>query len=130
MRALHFVYITMDGLHNAALREAATMLHQEHGVQMNLHLYQTSAMRSPDDWARLERDVQQADFIFGCMIFGEEHVRPLQNLLQAVETPTCMITSNPMISSAYGALMGFLLGGSFPGAARNSEEREANPDQK
>ena len=26
---------------------------------------------------------------------------------------TCMITSNPMVSSAYGALMGFLLGGSF-----------------
>ncbi|MCB8948571.1 MAG: magnesium chelatase subunit H [Ardenticatenaceae bacterium] len=97
MRALHFVYITMDGLHNAALREAATMLHQEHGVQMNLHLYQTSAMRSPDDWARLERDVQQADFIFGCMIFGEEHVRPLQTLLQSVETPTCMITSNPAL---------------------------------
>ena len=41
---------------------------------------------------------------------------------------TCMITSNPMISSAYGALMGFLLGGSFPGAARNSEEREAKSE--
>lgn len=97
MKEVRFVYITMDGLHNTALREAATLLHQQHGVKMSLGLYQTSAMRSPEDWARLERDVRQANFIFGCMIFGEEHVRPLQTLLQSVETPTCMITSNPAL---------------------------------
>src|SRR5690606_8390661 len=97
MKELRFVYITMDGLHNAALREAAALLHQQHGVKMSLGLYQTSAMRAAEDWARLERDVRQADFIFGCMIFGEEHVRPLQTILQSVETPTCMITSNPAL---------------------------------
>jgi magnesium chelatase subunit H len=31
------------------------------------------------------------------MIFGEEHVRPLQEILASLETPTCFITSNPAL---------------------------------
>ncbi|MCB0006880.1 MAG: magnesium chelatase subunit H, partial [Anaerolineales bacterium] len=97
MRLARFVYITMDGLHNTALREAAALLADRHGVQLQLSLHQTSAIRSPEDWTRLEEDIQKADFIFGCMIFGEEHVRRLEALLAAVATPTCIITSNPAL---------------------------------
>ncbi|MEM7802728.1 MAG: DUF3479 domain-containing protein, partial [Chloroflexota bacterium] len=93
----NFVYITMDGLHNEALREAARMLHREHGVTLNLQLYSTAGIRHPSDWERLERDVAKADFVFGCMIFGEDHVRPLQRILEKHKPQTCMITSNPAL---------------------------------
>ena len=97
MTPLRFVYITMDGLHNVALREAARLLHREHGIEMHLSLHTTNAMREEAAWDRLAADIERADFIFGCMIFGEENVRPLQKLLDQTDTPTLMITSNPAI---------------------------------
>ncbi|MFP4322429.1 MAG: cobaltochelatase subunit CobN, partial [Anaerolineales bacterium] len=92
-----FVYITMDGGHNAALREAARILHRNHDTEMSLALYSTTGLWDEAKWARLERDVNEADFVFGCMIFGEEYVRPMQRILGETDTPTCVITSNPAI---------------------------------
>lgn len=97
MEGPRFVYITLDGLHNTALREAAQRLNQDHNIGLQLGLYEAAALRSDADWERLEQDVKQADFIFGCMIFGEEPVRRLQRILQTVNTPTCVITSNPAL---------------------------------
>lgn len=97
MKDVRFVYVTMDGLHNAALREAAALLYRNHGVRMHLSLHTMPNLRAAADWERLERDVRQADFIYGCMIFGEEHVRPMQRILEAVNTPTVFITSNPAL---------------------------------
>lgn len=94
---VRFVYITMDGLHNSALREAARQLHAHHGINMHLSLYETASIRHASDWERLEADIARADFVFGCMIFGEEHVRPLQKLLEQYQPQTCFITSNPAL---------------------------------
>mgnify|MGYP005836334017 CR=1 FL=1 len=94
---LRFVYITMDGGHHSALHEAARRLKAETGITMHLGLYNTPKLRTPEDWARLERDLLQADFIFGCMIFGEEYVRPLQALLEKATAPIGFIISNPAL---------------------------------
>ena len=94
---LHFLYVTMDGLHNAALREAARLVERDHGVRVHLMLHATSAMRAASDWERFAADAARADFIFGCMIFGEEHVRPMQRVLETVSAPILFITSNPAL---------------------------------
>jgi len=97
METVRFVYVTMDGGHNAALREAARILHERHGVKMQLSLHSAAGLRSDADWQRLEDAAREADFIFGCMIFGEEYVRPMQRILEQTEAPTCFITSNPAL---------------------------------
>jgi magnesium chelatase subunit H len=94
---IHFTYITMDGGHNAALRQAAQGLKRSHDITMHLALHSAPHLQTPEDWQRLESDVQKADFIFICMIFGEEHVRPLERILDSVSTPMCIITSNPAL---------------------------------
>jgi magnesium chelatase subunit H len=94
---LHFVYVTMDGGHNSALREAAGCLKRDYDINMHLALHSMSHLRDQTDWERLENDIRAADFIYGCMIFGEEHVRPLERILDSVQTPTCFITSNPAL---------------------------------
>ncbi|MEM1111879.1 MAG: magnesium chelatase subunit H [Pseudomonadota bacterium] len=93
--SIRFVFISMDGLHNAALREAAQLLHAEHGIDMQLGLYATASMHHESDWQRLEADIAEADFVFGCMIFGEAHVRPLEKLIEKYQPQACFITSNP-----------------------------------
>ena len=99
MSNVRFVYITMDGGHNSALREAAQILKKNHGITMHLSLHSMSSLRTDEDWARLEKDALQADFIFGGMIFGEEHVRPMERILDASSAPKCIITSNTFLST-------------------------------
>jgi hypothetical protein len=64
MDTVRFVYITMDGLHNAALRTAARQLEANHGIRMQLGLHQMASLHTETDWQRLEKDMRQADFIF------------------------------------------------------------------
>ena len=97
MDEIRFVYVTMDGGHNTALREAARLLHRDYGISMHLGLYSMATLKTDDDWQRLEQDVNQADFVFGGMIFGEEHVRPMQRILSQATAPICFITSNPAL---------------------------------
>ena len=94
---VRFVYVTMDGGHNAALREAARLLERDYGIHMHLSLHTAAGLHEDAAWQRLARDVEQADFIFGCMIFGEEYVRPMQQILQKTNAPICFITSNPAL---------------------------------
>ncbi|MEM1080765.1 MAG: magnesium chelatase subunit H, partial [Pseudomonadota bacterium] len=94
---IRFVFISMDGLHNSALREAAQQIQAEHGIHLKLGLYETASMRHDADWERLEADIARADFVFGCMIFGEAHVRPLVKLLEQYQPEACFITSNPAL---------------------------------
>jgi magnesium chelatase subunit H len=90
-----FVFLTMAGSQNAALLEAARMLEQKHGIRLHLSLHSLSNLRSDGDWHLLQQDITRADFIFGGMIFGEEFVRPIEQMLDQVSAPICMITSNP-----------------------------------
>ena len=78
---MRFIFLTMDGNHGAALRQAASELRREYGVTLDVSLYNATSLRSDADWARLAQDAAGADFIFGAMLFGEEYVRPLQKLL-------------------------------------------------
>lgn len=94
---MHFVFITMDGTHGVALREATTLLARAHNLDIQLHLYNFTSLRTPEDWQRLAKDAARADFIFGARLFGEEYVRPLSQVLSQVQCPICVITSNPTL---------------------------------
>ena len=94
---VHFVYVTMDGGHNTALRKAAAQLAEAHGIHLQLSLYRSTDLRDEEAWQKFANDLDQADFLFGCMIFGEDQVRPMQQILAGRTLPTCFITSNPAL---------------------------------
>ncbi len=94
---MRFLFLTMDGNHNAALREAAHQLSQEHNLDIHLGLYNATTLHGKEAMARFAEDAARADFIFGSMLFGEELVRPLQAILEETDTPVCVITSNPAL---------------------------------
>lgn len=97
MISMRFVFITMDGNHGAALKEATTLLYQRDGIRLQTELYDATDFRSDDAINQLEKSIQTADFVFGSMLFGEEFIRPLQKILEISETETCIITSNPAL---------------------------------
>ena len=117
---MRFIFLTMDGNHAAALRAAAGRLQREHGIALELGLYDANNLRSAADWARLTADAARADMIFGSMLFGEEYVRPLQKVLAATKSPVCVITSNP-------AVIRLTRLGKFDLRARESAERPTSP---
>ena len=94
---MRFIFLTMDGNHGAALHQAADELRREHGVTIDISLYNATSLRSDEDWARLAHDIAGADFVFGAMLFGEEYVRPLQRVFEASTCSICVITSNPSL---------------------------------
>jgi magnesium chelatase subunit H len=94
---MRFLFLTMDGNHDTALREATRTLQTAHQVELQLGLYNATRLRDDADWHQLAEDVGRADFVFGSMLFGEELVRPLQRILGASSHPVCVITSNPAL---------------------------------
>ncbi|GAB4215316.1 MAG: magnesium chelatase subunit H [Roseiflexaceae bacterium] len=94
---MRFIFLTMDGNHAAALREAAALLRRDQGIELGLGLYDACSLRDEADWRRLAEDVRRADFVFGSMLFGEDLVRPLERALEGVACPVCVITSNPAL---------------------------------
>ncbi len=94
---MRLIFLTVDGNHTAALRAAAERLRREHGVGITLCMYDASSLRSEADWQRLAADVAAADFIFGARLFGEELIRPLEQMLKHAAAPVCIITSNPAL---------------------------------
>lgn len=94
---MRLIFITMDGNHAAALRQAAGLLQRDQGVAAALSFYDANTLRSDADWQRLSDDVASADVVFGAMLFGEEYVRPLQRALAHATGAVCVITSNPAL---------------------------------
>lgn len=94
---MRLIFITMDGNHAAALRQAAGLLQRDQGVAAALTFYDANTLRSDADWQRLSDDVASADVVFGAMLFGEEYVRPLQRALAHATGAVCVITSNPAL---------------------------------
>ena len=90
---MRYVIITMDGGQDAAWREAARLFQRNHGITVQLSLYSNPKLSSDDDWQRFEQDIMRADFIYGSMIFGEEHVRPMARALAKTDAPKLFITS-------------------------------------
>ena len=94
---MRFIFLTMDGNHAGALREAAQLLQRDQGITLSLGLYDATTLRDAGDWARLNADIARADFIFGSMLFGEDYIRPLEPALDAAACPICVITANPSL---------------------------------
>ncbi len=94
---MRFLFLTMDGNHNAALREAAHQIQTEHGIDLHLGLYDVNSLKGKEALERFAADAARSDLIFGSMLFGEELVRPLQTIFAELDTPVCIITSNPSL---------------------------------
>ncbi|NTW97527.1 MAG: DUF3479 domain-containing protein, partial [Oscillochloris sp.] len=94
---MRFVFLTLDGNHAAALRQAADRVRREHGVALTVAFHDASSLRDAAGWRRLEGDLAGAAFVFGARLFGEEYVRPLEKLLKAASCPVLIITSNPAL---------------------------------
>lgn len=94
---MRFVFLTMEGTHSAALREAADTLRRVHQIDLTISLHNTALLRSDADWQRLTEDAACADFIFGARLFGEDCVRSIERALAAATCPICIITSNPAL---------------------------------
>lgn len=94
---MRFIFLTMEVVNNAALREAVAKIKQEFAIEIDLRIYNMGLLRGDEMWARLESDVSSADFVFGSMLFSEEIVRPLEAIITKVTCPVCIITSNPAL---------------------------------
>ncbi|NJK78924.1 MAG: magnesium chelatase subunit H [Chloroflexaceae bacterium] len=94
---MRLLFLTMDGTHGAALRQAAALLNQHYNLDLQLRLYNSTTLRTDDDWQRLAIDIAEADFVFGARLFSEDYVRPLLHALEQATCPVCIITSNPSL---------------------------------
>jgi magnesium chelatase subunit H len=96
---MRFLFITMEPTNNSVLKSAAAELNREFGLDLDVSMFNLGLNHSRHAWERLEREIPSADFIFGSMLFSEEIVRPLEQLLETASCPVCMITSNPALIS-------------------------------
>lgn len=94
---MRFIFLSMEVTNNVSLREAAAVLKRDHGVDVEVSIYNVSLMRGEDTWQKLENDAVKADFIFGSMLFGEDIVRRLEDIFHKTTCPICVITSNPSL---------------------------------
>ena len=94
---MKFLFITMEPTNNSALKSAAAELNREFQIDLEVSMFNLGLNHGPQIWARLEKEVPSADFIFGSMLFSEEIVRPLELILENAACPVCMITSNPAL---------------------------------
>nr|MCU0492821.1 DUF3479 domain-containing protein [Chloroflexaceae bacterium] len=116
---MRFVFLTTQDSYTPALHEAAALVRREFGLDASVGVYIAASLQSEAAWQRLERDLGQADVIFGAMLFGEQLVRPLEKLLAQVQCPVCIVMSNPALVR-YTHLGKFALGGQ-----RETEKDEA-----
>ncbi|NTU94184.1 MAG: magnesium chelatase subunit H [Chlorobiaceae bacterium] len=96
---MRFLFITMEPTNNSALKSAAAELNREFGINLDVSMFNLGLNHGKQDWTKLEKEVPSADFIFGSMLFSEEIVRPLEQILETAACPVCMITSNPALIS-------------------------------
>jgi magnesium chelatase subunit H len=94
---MRFLFITMEPTNNSALKSAAAELNREFGLNLDVSMFNLGLNHGSQDWTKLEKEVPVADFIFGSMLFSEEIVRPLEQILETASCPVCMITSNPAL---------------------------------
>ncbi|RMD79477.1 MAG: DUF3479 domain-containing protein, partial [Chloroflexi bacterium] len=78
---MRFVFMCIEANNAPALRQAAAAIEREHGIRLVIDFFTPPDMHSPADWERLAAAIARADFVFGSMLFGEEYVRPLSDML-------------------------------------------------
>ena len=94
---MRFLFITMEPTNNSVLKSAAAELNREFSLDLDVSMFNLGLNHGRHTWEKLEREIPGADFIFGSMLFSEEIVRPLEELLETATCPVCMITSNPAL---------------------------------
>ena len=94
---MHFVFLTMEATNNSALKSAAEQLNRTFDTGIEISLFNLGLQHDSCQWEKLEKTFRSADFIFGSMLFSEDIVRPLENLLDQAACPVCIITSNPAL---------------------------------
>ena len=94
---MRFLFITMEPTNNSVLKSAAAELNREFSLGLDVSMFNLGLNHGRHTWEKLEREIPGADFIFGSMLFSEEIVRPLEELLETATCPVCMITSNPTL---------------------------------
>jgi len=94
---MRFLFITMEPTNNGVLKSAASELNREFSLDLDVSMFNLGLNHGPQAWERLAKEIPGADFIFGSMLFSEEIVRPLEQLLETASCPVCMITSNPAL---------------------------------
>jgi magnesium chelatase subunit H len=87
----------MEPTNNSVLKSAAAELNREFDIDLDVSMFNLGLNHGPQAWERLKKEIPGADFIFGSMLFSEEIVRPLEQLLETASCPVCMITSNPAL---------------------------------
>lgn len=78
---MRFVFMCIEANNAPALRKAAAAIEREYGLRLAIDFFTPPDMRTAADWERLAAAVARADFVFGSMLFGEEYVRPLSEIL-------------------------------------------------
>lgn len=94
---MRFVFLCIEANNAPALRQAAASIEREYGLRLAIDYFTPPNMHSAADWERLAASVARADFVFGSMLFGEEYVRPLSDILSSASCPVCMIMSSPSL---------------------------------
>lgn len=94
---MHFVFLTMEATNNSALKSAADELNRKYHLGLEVSLFNLGLRHDAPQWEKLEKAFRSADFIFGSMLFSEEIVRPLEQLLEHASSQICIITSNPAL---------------------------------
>ncbi|NTV06499.1 MAG: magnesium chelatase subunit H [Chlorobiaceae bacterium] len=94
---MHFVFLTMEATNNSALKAAAGELNRKFQVGLEVSVFSLGLHNSKKLWETLEQTLPAADFVFGSMLFSEEIVRPLEQMLDRLSCPVCIITSNPAL---------------------------------
>ena len=96
---MRFLFLTMEATNNCALKAAAASLRKDFAIDLEVSIINIGLHNKQETWLELEKGIASADFIFGSMLFSEEIVRPLEELLDTADCPVCMITSNPALIS-------------------------------
>ena len=94
---MRFLFLTMEATNNSALKHAAAVVNREFDCRLEVMIFNLGLHKGEEVWRKLEKAFSGADFIFGAMLFSEEIVRPLEELLSGAKCPVCIITSNPAL---------------------------------
>lgn len=95
---MRVVILTTQDNYAVGLRTAAAAIRRDHGVDVQLAIYNAADLADPARLEAIARDVAKADFVFGAMLFGETYVRPLQPILAGASCPVAVIMSNPALT--------------------------------
>ncbi len=94
---MHFLFLTMEATNNSALKNAVVALNNHFDCRLDVTVFNLGFNNGEKVWRKIEQALPETDFIFGSMLFSEEIVRPLEQLLARASCPVCIITSNPAL---------------------------------